>query len=42
PVAKVVDRAVGAWAGARRRGFGEEGGGAPCPQNFLLKEEERK
>ena len=42
PIAKVVDRAVGAWSGARRRGFGEEGGGAPCPQDFLLKEEERK
>ena len=42
PVAKVVDRTVGAWAGARRRGFGEEGGGAPCPQTFLLKEDDRR
>ena len=39
---KVVDKAVGAWHGARRRGFGEEGGGAPCPGEFLLREEERK
>ena len=38
---KVVDKAVGAWNGARRRGFGEEGGGAPCPEEFLLREEER-
>ncbi|KAL7525174.1 hypothetical protein ACHAXR_002196 [Thalassiosira sp. AJA248-18] len=36
-----VDKAVGAWHGARRRGFGEEGGGAPCPGEFLLREEER-
>mmetsp|Transcript_6082 Transcript_6082/g.13779 ORF Transcript_6082/g.13779 Transcript_6082/m.13779 type:complete len:423 (-) Transcript_6082:149-1417(-) len=36
-----VDKAVGAWQGARRRGFGEEGGGAPCPGDFLLREEER-
>ena len=33
--------AVGAWQGPRRRGFGEEGGGAPCPEEFLLKEKER-
>ena len=39
---KVVDKAVGAWHGARRRGFGEEGGGAPCPGEFLLREEERQ
>ena len=39
---KVVDKAVGAWHGARRRGFGEEGGGAPCPGEFLLREEERR
>ncbi|KAL9183966.1 hypothetical protein ACHAXT_002052 [Thalassiosira profunda] len=36
-----VDMAVGAWHGARRRGIGEEGGGAPCPGEFLLREEER-
>ncbi len=40
-VVKVVDKAVGAWQGGRRRGFGEEGGGAPCPEEFLLREEER-
>ena len=38
---EVVDKAVGAWHGARRRGFGEEGGGAPCPGEFLLREDER-
>ncbi|KAL3787264.1 hypothetical protein HJC23_004138 [Cyclotella cryptica] len=37
-----VGMAVGAWQGPRRRGFGEEGGGAPCPQEFLLKENERR
>jgi hypothetical protein len=36
-----VGMAVGAWQGPRRRGFGEEGGGAPCPQEFLKKENER-
>jgi G3E family GTPase len=40
-VVKLVDKAVGAWQGGRRREFGEEGGGAPCPQEFLLREEER-
>jgi hypothetical protein len=37
-----VGMAVGAWQGPRRRGFGEEGGGAPCPQEFLMKENERR
>jgi hypothetical protein len=37
-----VGMAVGAWQGPRRRGFGEEGGGAPCPQEFLIKENERR
>jgi hypothetical protein len=37
-----VGMAVGAWQGPKRRGFGEEGGGAPCPEEFLLKENERK
>jgi hypothetical protein len=36
-----VGMAVGAWQGPRRRGFGEEGGGAPCPEEFLRKENER-
>ncbi|KAL7550247.1 hypothetical protein ACHAWF_017001 [Thalassiosira exigua] len=31
-------RTVGAWRGPRRRGFGEEGGGAPCPEEFLRRE----
>jgi hypothetical protein len=37
----VVDKVVGAWQGGRRREFGEEGGGAPCPQEFVLREDER-
>jgi hypothetical protein len=37
----VVNKVVGAWQGGRRREFGEEGGGAPCPQEFLLREDER-
>lgn len=37
----VVDKVVGAWQGGRRREFGAEGGGAPCPQEFLLREDER-
>ena len=36
-----VEKAVAGWQGARRRGFGEEGGGAPCPGEFLLREEDR-
>eukprot|EP00956_Cyclotella_meneghiniana_P034592 scaffold106491_cov74-Cyclotella_meneghiniana.AAC.4 len=37
-----VGMAMGAWQGPRRREFGEEGGGAPCPEEFLLKEKERR
>lgn len=40
-VITVVDKAVGAWQGGRRREFGEEGGGAPCPEEFLLREDQR-
>ncbi|KAL7465483.1 hypothetical protein ACHAXS_005818 [Conticribra weissflogii] len=36
-----VARAVGAWQGPRRRGIGEEGGGAPCPETFLKREQDR-
>ena len=36
-----VTRAVGAWQGPKRRGIGEEGGGAPCPEDFLKREDER-
>eukprot|EP00588_Corethron_pennatum_P009707 CAMPEP_0194272742 /NCGR_PEP_ID=MMETSP0169-20130528/6218_1 /TAXON_ID=218684 /ORGANISM="Corethron pennatum, Strain L29A3" /LENGTH=330 /DNA_ID=CAMNT_0039015477 /DNA_START=166 /DNA_END=1155 /DNA_ORIENTATION=- len=32
---------VGGWVGPRRRGFGEEGGGAPCPSEFVRKSDER-
>mmetsp|Transcript_26553 Transcript_26553/g.53338 ORF Transcript_26553/g.53338 Transcript_26553/m.53338 type:complete len:504 (+) Transcript_26553:121-1632(+) len=37
-----VARTVGAWQGPRRRGIGEEGGGAPCPETFLKREEDRR
>eukprot|EP00980_Cylindrotheca_fusiformis_P007060 scaffold1482_cov120-Cylindrotheca_fusiformis.AAC.2 len=32
---------VGGWSGRKRRGPKEEGGGAPCPPDFLLKREKR-
>jgi hypothetical protein len=38
----VVDKVVGAWRGGRRREFDEDGGGAPCPEEFLLREVERR
>ena len=32
---------VSGWSGPKRREFGAEGGGAPCPSEFLLKREKR-
>ena len=32
---------VGATSGGKRWQFGEEGGGAPCPSEFLLRREKR-
>ncbi|KAI2494717.1 serine hydrolase [Fragilaria crotonensis] len=32
---------VSGWSGPKRRPFGAEGGGAPCPPEFLLKREKR-
>jgi hypothetical protein len=32
---------VGGWSGRKRRGPKEEGGGAPCPSEFLLNREKR-
>jgi hypothetical protein len=32
---------VSGWSGPKRRPFGAEGGGAPCPTEFLLKREKR-
>ena len=32
---------VSGWSGPKRREFGAEGGGAPCPSEFLLKRENR-
>lgn len=39
--AVVVGRTVGAWQGSGRVP-GEQGGGAPCPETFLLRQEERR
>ena len=38
---KVVGKTVGAWRGQGRIP-GEQGGGAPCPESFLLRQEERR
>jgi hypothetical protein len=40
-MAVIQPQEVSGWHGARRRDFGEEGGGAPCPSEFLLKREKR-
>ena len=32
---------VGGWSGGKRRGPNDEGGGAPCPPEFLLNREKR-
>ena len=40
-VKAVVGKTVGAWQGSGRVP-GEQGGGAPCPETFLLRQEDRK
>ena len=40
-MAVVTPQAVGGWSGRKRREFGAEGGGAPCPPEFLLHRENR-
>mmetsp|Transcript_6195 Transcript_6195/g.9035 ORF Transcript_6195/g.9035 Transcript_6195/m.9035 type:complete len:391 (+) Transcript_6195:92-1264(+) len=40
-VKAVVGKTVGAWQGPGRVP-GEQGGGAPCPETFLLRQEERR
>ena len=40
-MAVISPQNVGGWSGGKRRAFGEEGGGAPCPSEFLLKREKR-
>ena len=40
-VKAVVGKTVGAWQGPGRVP-GEQGGGAPCPETFLLRQEERQ
>jgi hypothetical protein len=38
----VIDRnAVGGWSGAKQRGPKDEGGGAPCPPDFVRAKEKR-
>lgn len=40
-MAVIQPQEVAGWNGARRREFGAEGGGAPCPSEFLLKRDKR-
>ena len=40
-MAVIRPQAVAGWKGNRRRQPGEEGGGAPCPSEFLLHRQER-
>ena len=40
-MAVIRPNAVAGWSGNKRRQPGEEGGGAPCPSEFLLKREKR-
>jgi hypothetical protein len=40
-MAVISPKNVGGFSGARRRGPDEEGGGAPCPSDFLLHREKR-
>ena len=40
-VKAVLGKTVGAWQGPGRVP-GEQGGGAPCPETFLLRQEERR
>jgi hypothetical protein len=40
-MAIILPRHVGGWHGGRRRQPGEQGGGAPCPEEFLLNRDKR-
>jgi hypothetical protein len=40
-MAVISPQNVGGWSGKKRRGPKDEGGGAPCPSEFLLKREKR-
>jgi Serine hydrolase (FSH1) len=40
-MAIILPHHVGGWSGDRRRQPGEQGGGAPCPEEFLLQRERR-
>ena len=40
-MAVISTQNVGGWSGRKRRGPNEEGGGAPCPPEFLLNREKR-
>ena len=40
-MAVISPQSLGGWSGGKRREFGAEGGGAPCPSEFLLQREKR-
>lgn len=40
-MAVITPQNVGGWSGSKRRGPNDEGGGAPCPSEFLLNREKR-
>lgn len=40
-MAVISPQNVGGWTGGKRRAPNEEGGGAPCPSEFLLRREKR-
>lgn len=40
-MAVISPQNVGGWSGGKRRAPNEEGGGAPCPSDFLLRREKR-
>jgi hypothetical protein len=40
-MAIILPRHVGGWHGGRRRQPGEQGGGAPCPEEFLHNRDKR-
>lgn len=40
-MAVISPQNVGGWKGSKRRAPTDEGGGAPCPSDFLLRREKR-
>mmetsp|Transcript_18599 Transcript_18599/g.22323 ORF Transcript_18599/g.22323 Transcript_18599/m.22323 type:complete len:127 (+) Transcript_18599:17-397(+) len=41
-MAVITPQSIGGWSGPKRRGPHDEGGGAPCPSEFLMNKEDRK